>query len=155
MRTGRRKLTGPVCSGPVFSGITRRNRAARSRGFTLLEMMIVITIIMVLLAIGGGRYERSIIRSKEAALKQDLFVLRQAIDQFTLDKEAAPSSLDDLVAAQYLRSIPTDPITKHKDWQTLTEDLQLSSDQTGSGITDVHSSSEQISPFENTAYSSW
>ena len=133
----------------------RRDSARGNWGFTLLEMMIVVTIIMILLAIGGGRYERSIVRSKEAALKQDLFVLRQAIDQFTLDKESAPSSLEDLVAAQYLRIVPTDPITNRKDWRTLTEDVQLSPDQTGSGITDVHSSSEQVSPFEGTPYSSW
>ena len=134
---------------------TRRDSSRGGWGFTLLEMMIVVTIIMILLAIGGGRYERSIIRSKEAALKQDLFVMRQAIDQFTLDKESAPSSLEDLVSSQYLRGVPTDPITNRKDWQTLTEDVQLSPDQTGSGITDVHSSSEQVSPFEGTPYSSW
>lgn len=132
-----------------------RGGNGRSFGFTLLEMMIVITIIMILLAIGGGRYERSIVRSREAALKQDLFVMRQAVDQYTLDKESAPSSLDDLVAAQYLRSVPTDPITNKKDWQIVIEDVQLSPDQTGSGITDVHSASEQVSPFEGTPYSSW
>ena len=150
MLTGRKnwKTPGRRCTA-------RRESGRGNWGFTLLEMMIVVTIIMILLAIGGGRYERSIIRSKEAALKQDLFVLRQAIDQFTLDKESAPGSLEDLVAAQYLRIVPTDPITNRKDWQTLTEDVQLSPDQTGSGITDVHSSSEQVSPFEGTPYSSW
>ena len=150
MLTGRKhwKTLGKRCTA-------RRDSGRGNWGFTLLEMMIVVTIIMILLAIGGGRYERSIIRSKEAALKQDLFVLRQAIDQYTLDKETAPSSLEDLVTAQYLRIVPTDPITNRKDWQTLTEDVQLSPDQTGSGITDVHSSSEQVSPFEGTPYSSW
>jgi general secretion pathway protein G len=135
--------------------IEGRRRAGRGLGFTMLELMVVITIILVLLAIGGGRYERSIVHSREAALKQDLFVLRQAIDQYTLDKEAAPSSLEDLVAAQYLRSVPNDPITNKKDWQLVFEDVQLSPDQTGTGITDVHSSSDLVSPFEGTPYSSW
>jgi general secretion pathway protein G len=135
--------------------IEGRCRAGRGLGFTMLELMVVITIILILLAIGGGRYERSIVHSREAALKQDLFVLRQAIDQYTLDKEAAPSSLDELVAAQYLRSVPNDPITNKKDWQLVFEDVQLSPDQTGSGITDVHSSSDLVSPFEGTPYSSW
>jgi len=71
-------------------------------GFTLLELMIVITIILILATLGAGRYEQSVTRAKEAALKQDLFVMRQAIQQFTLDKEAAPSSLDDIVTAGYL-----------------------------------------------------
>jgi general secretion pathway protein G len=117
--------------------------------------MTVIAIVMVLLAIGGGRYVRSIERSKEAALKQDLRVMRQAIDQYTLDKEAAPGSLDDLVSAQYLRSVPTDPFTNKQDWQLVFEDVQLSPDQTAIGITDVHSASDRVSPFEGTAYSSW
>ena len=153
MRTGRTKLE-PLATRST-SAMLHGCGGRCSGGFTLLELMVVITIIMVLLAMGAGRYERSIIRSHEAALHQDLFAMRQAIDQYTLDKEAAPSSLDDLVAAQYLRSIPTDPITHQKDWQVVVEDVQLSPDQSGSGITDVHSASDQVSPFEGTAYSSW
>jgi general secretion pathway protein G len=145
-------------TGRIFRLGRTRTRPSASRlaaGFTLLELMIVITIIMILLAMAAGRYERSVIRSREAALRQDLFVMRQAIEQFTLDKQQAPTSLEDLVAAQYLRSVPDDPITRKKDWQVLFEDVQLSPDQTGTGITDVHSSSEQVSPFEGTAYSTW
>ena len=127
----------------------------REGGFTLLELMVVITIILVLLGIAAGRYERSVTRSKEAALKQDLFVMRQAIDQFTLDKQRAPSSLEELVSGEYLRSVPVDPITNQRNWQLVYEDYVLSADQTGTGITDVHSTSDQVSPFEGTPYSSW
>jgi general secretion pathway protein G len=131
----------------------RRRRS--SRGFTLMEMMVVITIIMILLGIAAGRYERSITRSKEAVLRQDLFTLRQAIDQFTLDKQRAPTSLDELLSADYLRALPVDPMTNKKDWQTQYEDVVLSADQTATGITDVHSASNMVSPFEGTAYSTW
>jgi general secretion pathway protein G len=126
-----------------------------SRGFTLLELMIVMAIILILATIGAGRFEQSIIRSHEAALKQDLFVMRNAIQQYTLDKEAGPTSLDDLVSAGYLREIPRDPITKQKEWNTSSEDLLASPDETAPGITDVHSTSSDTSPFENTPYNTW
>jgi general secretion pathway protein G len=136
--------------------LKRQNGGARiSRGFTLLELMIVMAIILILATLGAGRYEQSIIRAHEAALKQDLFVMRNAIQQYTLDKEAGPNSLDDLVSSGYLREIPRDPITKQKEWMTSSDDLLASPDQTAPGITDVHSASDAISPFENTAYSSW
>jgi general secretion pathway protein G len=128
---------------------------AAAAGFTLIELMIVITIILILASIAAVRYDRSIVRSKEAALHQDLSVMREAIDQYTLDKEQAPQSLDDLVTAEYLRQIPVDPITGTKDWNTTTSDLLLSPEQTSTGITDVHSSSDQVSPFEGTPYNTW
>jgi len=124
-------------------------------GFSLLEMMLVLTIIMILAGIAIGRYEKSILRSKEAVLKQDLSIIRNAIQQYTLDKEAGPASLDDLVGAKYLSGIPTDPITRAKDWHTDSEQILLDPQQTTPGITDVHSASEQVSPFENTPYNTW
>jgi general secretion pathway protein G len=132
-----------------------QRRRLLSAGFTLIELLIVITIILILAGIAAGRYERSVLRSKEAVLKQDLFVMRQAIQQFTLDKQAAPASLDDLVQAKYISGIPTDPITRNKDWHLDFEDVLLSPTQTSSGLTDVHSASDSTSPFENTAYSTW
>jgi general secretion pathway protein G len=126
-----------------------------ARGFTLLELMVVISIISILMGIAAGMYYRSITHSKEAVLKQDLFTIRQAIDQFTLDKQRGPSSLEELVSADYMRSLPVDPMTTHRDWVPQYEDIMLSADQTASGITNVHSASDQVSPFDGTPYSSW
>jgi general secretion pathway protein G len=104
-----------------------------------------------------GAYQRSVIRARETALHNNLMVLRKAIDSYTLDKEAAPQSLDDLTSpnSQYIREIPVDPITHQKDWRTDACDTVMSPDQTATGICDVHSNSDAVSPFENTAYSSW
>jgi general secretion pathway protein G len=129
-------------------------RGSCAAGFSLLEMMIVITIILILAGIAAARYERSVLRAKEATLKQDLFVMRNAIQQYTLDKEAGPASLDDLVP-KYMSGIPVDPITRSKDWHAESEPVLLDPLQTTPGITDVHSSSDQISPFENTPYNVW
>ena len=117
--------------------------------------MVVIAIIIVLATLGAGRYEQTVIRAREAALKQDLFVMRQAIQNYTSDKEAGPTSLDDLVSSGYLRAVPLDPMTKQKNWITESDDLLLTADQTAVGITDVHSASSTVSPFENTPYSEW
>jgi general secretion pathway protein G len=135
--------------------IPSARRGYCAAGFSLLEMIIVMTIIAILAGIAIGRYERSVLRSKEAVLKQDLFVMRNAIQQYTLDKEAGPSSLDDLVGGKYLSAIPTDPITRNKEWHTESEQVLLDPQQTTPGITDVHSSSDQVSPFENTSYNTW
>ncbi len=126
-------------------------------GFTLLELMIVIAIIIILLGLAAGRYERSVLVAKEAKLKHDLQVMREAIEQYTLDKQAAPQSLEDLVDPQhpYLREIPTDPMTHAKDWQPKFEDVMLSPDQVSAGITDVHSNSNQTSPIDGSAYNTW
>src|SRR5579883_2630314 len=129
--------------------------ASGERGFTMIEMIVVIAIILVLIGMAAGRYEKSIVRAREAALKQDLATMRNAIQQYTLDKEQGPQSLDDLVSAGYLREIPVDPMTRARDWHTDFDNVLLSTDQTSPGITDVHSVSDAVSPFENTPYSSW
>ena len=136
---------------------SERRNGFRSRGFTLIELMIVITIIFILIGIAAARYDRSIQRAKEATLKTDLTVMRQAIDNYTLDKEAAPQSLEDLVNPQapYLREVPTDPMTRAKDWHVDFGDLVLSPDQTNNGIVDVHSSSPLTSSIEGTPYNTW
>jgi general secretion pathway protein G len=108
----------------------------------MLIVMIVITIILILGEIAAARYERSVIRAKEATLKHDLFTMRNAIQQYTHDKKAAPASLDDLVP-KYLSGVPVDPMTRSRDWQITP------------GISDVHSSSHETSPFGKTAYNTW
>jgi general secretion pathway protein G len=133
---------------------TYRGRRCVS-GFTLIELMIVMTIIFILLGIAAVRYDKSVLRAHEAVLHQDLQALRQAIDNYTLDKEAAPQSLEDLQSAGYLHFVPTDPITHAKDWRLEFKDVVLSPEQSGTGVTDVHSNSDQVSPFEATPYSSW
>ena len=132
----------------------RKKRLPKSRGFTLIELLIVISIILILVGIAAGSYQRTIVRSRETVLKQDLVEMRKAIDNFTMDKQAAPQSLDDLVP-DYLRLLPEDPITHAKDWVPDVESVVLSPDQAGTGITNVHSASDKVSPFEGTAYNTW
>jgi general secretion pathway protein G len=126
-----------------------------SRGFTLLEIMVVITIILVLIGIAAGRYERSIVRAREAVLKQDLHTLRNAIQQYTLDKQMAPQSLEELAAAGYLREVPVDPMTRARDWRLEFDEVLFSPEQTNTGVSDVRSNSDSVSPFEGTPYNSW
>lgn len=124
-------------------------------GFTLIELMIVITIILILIGMAAQRYEKTVQRSRESVLHQDLMVMRQAIDNYTLDKQAAPQSLEDLVQAGYLRKVPVDPMTSAADWVPQFDSVVLSPDQSGTGMTDVHSNSTRVSPFENTPYNEW
>lgn len=130
-------------------------RSWRATGFTLLEMMVVLAIIAILVGIAAGRYDRSVRRAQEATLKSDLKTMRQAIEQYSVDKLAAPQSLEDLVSAGYLREVPTDPFTQQRDWQLKFDEVLLSPDQNSTGVTDVHSNSPLISPFENTPYNTW
>jgi general secretion pathway protein G len=129
-------------------------RGEGTAGFTLIELMIVITIIFILLGMAAGNYLRSVTRAREASLKQDLQVMRQAIDNYTLDKQAAPESLEALQQAGYLRAVPTDPITQTKDWQPQFDEVVLSVDQAGTGLVDVHSNSDKIAS-DGTPYKEW
>lgn len=131
-----------------------QHRDSIEQGFTLLEMMAVMTILIVLLALGVVRYEQSITRAREAALTTDLDSLNRAVQEYTRDKNEAPNSLDDLVP-QYLGKLPIDPMTGAADW--VGENCQIldSTDQITTGICTVHSASNKVSPFNNKPYSSW
>ena len=136
-------------------GLRKRRGRVIQAGFTLIELMIVITIILILIGMAAQRYEKSVQHAREATLHQDLMVMRQAIDNYTLDKQAAPQSLEDLMQAGYLRQVPKDPMTGAADWVPQFDSVVLSADQSSTGMTDVHSSSPRVSPFENTPYNEW
>jgi len=132
----------------------RLRKIRPSRGFTLIEMMIVISLILILISIAVPIYNRSILRAKEASLRQDLFTMRQVISQYTLDKQKAPQALDDLKAAGYIHEIPKDPFTNEANWTVDQEETLMAVDQQEPGIVDVHSSSN-LTGSDGTAYSSW
>lgn len=135
---------------------TRPKQKSNSRGFTLLELMIVMMMLLILVSIAAPMYRQQILHSREAVLRQNLFTLRTLISQYTLDKQKAPQSLEDLVSAGYLKQIPTDPISGSADWTVdQSEDTISSPDQQDEGgIDDVHSSSTQVGT-NGTAYSTW
>ena len=127
----------------------------RDRGFTLIELMIVISLILILVSVSIPASNQSILRAKESVLRQDLFQLRSLISQYTLDKQKAPQSLDDLVQAGYIKQIPVDPMTgSNSTWTVEQEDSLMSVDQQDPGISDVHSGAERTAS-DGTAYSTW
>src|SRR2546427_5234054 len=128
-------------------------RNSQSKGFTLLELMIVISIIIILAAVALPQYQKTIMHARETVLRDDLFRMRSLIDQYAADKGKLPQSLDDLVSAGYLREVPNDPITDKKDWNTTTGDDPYSTEG-GSGITDVHSAAGETAT-DGTPYSDW
>ena len=133
-----------------------RSRTKRSRGFTLIEMLIVISLITILVSVALPAYNQSIWRARESVLKQNLFSLRSVISQYTLDKQKAPQSLEDLVTAGYFKQIPTDPMTGRNDSWTVEEepDTIMTVDQQQPGIYDVHSGSSATGS-DGTAYNTW
>jgi general secretion pathway protein G len=133
-----------------------RSKSNRSRGFTLIELMIVISIMLILVTVGVPMYQGSIKRARESVLRQNLFTLRSVISQYTLDKQKAPQSLEDLMQAGYLKQIPRDPITDKADWTVDQEENTIMSpdEQDEGGITDVHSASAAIGT-NGSAYNTW
>ncbi len=139
----------------------RRMRSGRTsfslskRGFTLIELMIVMTIVTILVSIAVPLYQKSVLRARESVLRQNLFTLRTVIDEYTYDKQKAPQTLDDLVSEGYLRQVPVDPMTgSNRSWKIIMEDALTSVNQTEPGIFDVRSGSDKTS-LEGTTYSEW
>jgi general secretion pathway protein G len=128
----------------------------RESGFTLLELLIVMVIIATLAAMAIPKFTRNVLAAKEAVLKEDLQVMRTAIGSYTVDKQKAPQSLDDLVTAGYLKAVPKEPISGRTDcWVTAQSDTLASIDQTDSGgIDDVHTCT-QGTALDGTSYSDW
>ena len=154
----------PLGTSPLFRGsasarlrvpLSPRRRHALScvAAFTLLELMIVITIVIILAAIALPQYQRSILAAREAVLREDLFSMRKLIDQYAADKGKLPQSLEDLITEHYMRELPVDPITGAKDWTVETgEDPNSTSGE--SGVINVRSASSDVSS-EGTPYSEW
>jgi len=144
----------------IGRGILNLKRQTSNRrhgvGFTLLELMVVLFILLILATMSVPIFNSAIIHAREAVLKDDLYTLRKLIDEYTLDKQKPPTSLNDLVDAGYLRGgVPVDPFTGSSDtWQTDSEEVPTSPSQTASGIVNVHSGSDQTA-LDGTAYSSW
>jgi general secretion pathway protein G len=132
------------------------NRLTRRRlGFTLIEMMIVMAIIVILISVAIPFYQKAIIRAKESVLHNNLFAMRSAIDEYTYDKQKAPQSLQDIVTQGYLREVPRDPITGTNDsWKIIMEDSGQAVNSTEPGIFDVRSGATGKS-LEGTSYSDW
>jgi general secretion pathway protein G len=133
-----------------------RRKQEKSRGFTLIELMIVISVILILVSVALPAYNQSIWRARESVLKQNLFAIRSVISQYTLDKQKAPQSLKDLVTGGYFKQIPTDPMTSSNDTWTVEEetDTIMTVDQQEPGIFDVHSGSSAVGS-DGTAYNTW
>ncbi|MGA2881156.1 MAG: type II secretion system protein [Bryobacteraceae bacterium] len=146
----------PIHNGdPVKTGTVPALSSRRRFGFTFIELMIVMAIIAILMAVALPIYTRSIIRSKESVLKNNLYTLRTVIDEYTYDKQKAPQTLEDLVSDGYLRQVPIDPITGTADsWKLIMEDASNTVNQTQPGIFDVRSGADGTS-LEGTPYSDW
>lgn len=130
-----------------------KNKVGSQWGFTLLELMVVLSIMGILLSIAQPSLKSSIIRAREAVLREDLFQLREAIDQYYADNDKYPSAIQDLINQQertrsYLRDIPKDPFTGASDWITVTAEGEEG------GVFDVHSASPMLA-LDGTTYNSW
>ena len=157
MRTARLRFNSKNTPASGANAVTNRRSFLSCAGFTLLELMIVISILLILITIAVPQYRQSVRRARESVLRQDLYDMRKLISEYTLDKKKSPQSLEDLLQAGYLKPIPNDPMTGKADWQVEQCDdgtMMSPDEQDTGGICDVHSSSTLMS-LEGTAYSSW
>src|SRR4051794_40878605 len=141
--------------GRPMASLIRSGNARRRFGFTFVELMVVITIIVILITMAIPIYNKTIVRSKETVLHQNLFSLRTVIDNYTFDKQKAPQSLQDLVTEGYLRQIPMDPMTQsNSTWRVVNEDAVQAVNQTEPGIYNVFSGSDKMG-LDGTPYAEW
>jgi len=148
---GRNTVTGKQ----VLSRRSLGAKRASEGGFTLIELMIVMSLIVILASIGLAVYTNSVTRAKESVLKEDLFRMRDAIDQYYSDKGEYPTSLQDLVSQKYLRSIPVDPFTNSTDtWREVPAEPDPTNPTAQPGLYDVRSGSE-LKALDGTNYSDW
>lgn len=132
-----------------------RRRGLSAPGFTIIELLIVMTLVIILASIGMTQYRSSVTRAEEAALKENLFRMRDAMDQYYADKNKWPADLAELVSAGYIREVPTDPITKSKDtWQTTQAEPDPNNPASAGGVDNVHSGSDRTS-LDGTRYAEW
>lgn len=130
-------------------------RSALRKGFTLVELMIVMAIVVILMSVAIPYYQKSIIRAKESVLRNNLFTIRTVIDEYSYDKQKAPQSLQDLVTDGYLRDLPRDPVTNaNNTWRVIQEDAGQAINSSEPGIFDVRSGSDKMS-LDGTAYAEW
>jgi general secretion pathway protein G len=154
-------MENPTPSGKLlYQGATMRERVPRRHflartGFTLIEMMIVMAVIVILISVAVPFYQKAIIRAKESVLHNNLFAMRSAIDEYTYDKQKAPQNLEELVSNGYLHDVPKDPITQRNDtWKIIMEDAGQAVSPSDPGIFDVRSGSDKIG-LDGTHYSDW
>jgi general secretion pathway protein G len=138
----------------MLSGNSALKRRRGRNGFTLIELMIVMAIVVILISVAIPFYQKSIMRAKESVLHNNLHAMRDAIDEYSYDKQKAPQQLSDLVSDGYLRDVPKDPITGNNDWKIIMEDASSSVDSSEPGIFDIRSESPKQS-LEGTPYSEW
>jgi general secretion pathway protein G len=138
----------------VDAGVGRAHRSAQW-GFTLIELMVVMSLIVILATMGLVQYRQSITRSKEAVLKEDLFRMRDALDQYFADKNQYPATLDALVTDGYLRRVPKDPFTdSESSWQSVQAEPDPANLTTEPGISDIKSGSEAMA-LDGSKYADW
>ena len=144
-----------IPSGSLADAHRLRSRRRWLAGFTLIELMIVMAIVVILISVAIPLYQKSILRARESVLKNNLFTMRTVIDEYTYDKQKAPQSLQDLVTEGYLREVPLDPMTGNNTaWRLIMEDAGQSVDQSQPGIFDVKSGSDKTG-LDGTTYSEW